>query len=225
MPGGDYQPGERRPLASRDTGWAVAGARWLVRMGIAPNTISSWSMVFAALAAVALAAIAHTDGWVQRGLWLLVLLGVQLRLLANLFDGMVAVETGQASAVGELFNELPDRVSDTLILLALGLVPGSSLGWAAWAAGLALLVSYIRAVGAAAGAGQVFAGVMAKPRRMFAVSVLCALHFLLPGTWLQAVRLGNLGIDALVLVLISAGCVLTGWTRLRLIAGRLRETR
>ena len=40
----------------------------------------------------------------------------QYGLLANLLDGLVAVEGGRRSPTGELFNEVPDRVSDVLVL-------------------------------------------------------------------------------------------------------------
>ena len=43
-------------------------------------------------------------------LFLVAAVCVQLRLLANLLDGMVAVGSGQASRIGELYNEVPDRV-------------------------------------------------------------------------------------------------------------------
>src|SRR5438105_2817615 len=39
---------------------------------------------------------------------------IQLRLLCNLLDGMVAIEGGFRSRSGEVFNELPDRVSDVV---------------------------------------------------------------------------------------------------------------
>ncbi len=58
--------------------------------------------------------------------WLLAAALVQLRLLANMFDGMVAVETNTASPVGELFNEVPDRVSDAAILVGLGYAAGGT---------------------------------------------------------------------------------------------------
>ena len=48
-----------------------------------------------------------------------------LSLLANLLDGMVAMGRGVASPVGELFNEVADRVSDTAILLGLGWAAGN----------------------------------------------------------------------------------------------------
>lgn len=54
--------------------------------------------------------------------------GVQLRLMANLLDGMVAERLGVASSVanplGLVYNDLPDRVSDIAILGGLGLALG-----------------------------------------------------------------------------------------------------
>lgn len=218
-----YQPGDRRPLASRDTSWAGSIAAWLAGKNISPNTISTFSMVFAALAFFAMWGTLHASGIGLRLLWLLALLGIQLRLLANLFDGMVAVNTQQASPLGELFNEIPDRVSDTFILMALGFTVGGSMAWAITATLLALFVSYIRAVGAAAGAGQVFAGVMAKPKRMFVVSVLCVLHILLPTSWTHEELLWGLGIDGLGVMIISLGCVITAFTRLTTMTQQLHK--
>ena len=44
---------------------------------------------------------------------------MQLRLLCNMMDGLVAVEGGLKSKAGDLFNEAPDRIED-VILLVLG---------------------------------------------------------------------------------------------------------
>lgn len=126
--------GDRRPIAARD--WVVAErlAAWLVRRRASPNAISLAGMgcgLAAGLAFAATATAAMPEG-AGRGLWLLGAVLVQLRLLANLLDGMVAVGRGIASQPGELFNEVPDRVSDTAVLLGLGVAAGSpALGLAA----------------------------------------------------------------------------------------------
>jgi len=56
----------------------------------------------------------------SRSFWLLGGLLCQIRLLCNLFDGMVAIAQNKASPKGELYNEVPDRVSDVTILIGLG---------------------------------------------------------------------------------------------------------
>jgi len=218
----DYEVGDRRPIASRKLSWAKRLTSLMVRWRVSPNLISVMSVVFAALGAgCALGTTMVGSAVAARALWVGVALCVQLRLLANLFDGMVAVESKTASRLGELFNELPDRVSDTLLLVSLGFAAGSSphLGYAA--ALLAMFGAYLRAVGASVGVGQIFDGLMAKPQRMFVVTVLALVMALAPASW--AVLWSGLGPVAIALALISAGCVLTAVTRLGAIANKLKE--
>lgn len=90
---------------------------------------------------------------------------VQVRLLCNLLDGIVAVEGGLKGKAGELFNEFPDRVEDTLFLAAAGHACGApALGWAC--AALAAITAYIRTLGVSLGQRQDFSGPCAKPHRM-----------------------------------------------------------
>ncbi len=160
----------RRPLKSRNTRWASAISSRLARAGIRPNAISVAGAVFAGLAGVCFYAAGKTSsswGW---GILLgLAACGMQLRLLCNLFDGMVAIEGGYKTKAGELLNELPDRFSDAFIFIGAGyslprLPWVHELGWAA--AVMAVITAYVRALGASMGAGQHFIGPMAKPQRM-----------------------------------------------------------
>lgn len=159
----------RRPIAARGTRWASTIAAALARWGVAPNAISAASVVFAAGTAAALVAARGETG-TSRAIWLVVAaLAIPLRLLANLFDGMVAVEGGRKSASGEIWNELPDRISDALCLVAAGYA-ASSVSWApiaGWSAALvAVLTAYVRTLGVAAGASAHFVGPAAKQQRM-----------------------------------------------------------
>jgi len=175
----NYKPLDRRPIKARSTNWAAKVTTWLVQRNITPNTISVAGMVFALIAGFALLATstAGTAG-AQRLLWLVAALGIQLRLLCNLLDGMVAVEANIASPLGELFNEIPDRISDAAVLIGLGYAVGGEpvLGW--FAACLALLTAYIRSMAVVAGAPNDFRGPMAKPHRMFVATVAAVLMLL-----------------------------------------------
>lgn len=91
------------------------------------------------------------------------------------------------------------------------------------AALLAIFTAYLRTMGAAAGAGQVFAGVMAKPQRMFFVTLLCLFQALAPSGWLELRPLGGLGAAGLTLTLIVVGCVVTSMSRLSTISSQLRR--
>lgn len=133
---------------------------------------------------------------------------MQLRLLCNLFDGMVAIEGGFKTKSGEVFNELPDRFSDAFILIGAGyalqeggfLLP--ELGWLA--AVLAVTTAYVRAMGAAAGAGQHFCGPMAKQQRMavLTLATLVALAAPWKASLMQAIpaALAVIAIGSLVTV-------------------------
>lgn len=156
---------ERRPIASRDSQLAARVAKTLVERGISPNQISQISMVFAALAGLAFWFSGGTSGAMYVVYLFVAALGCQMRLLCNLFDGMVAVEGGRGAPDGPFWNEAPDRVADTFILVGIGLGAGHvGLGWAA--ASLAIGTAYVRELGSAQGLGADFRGPMAKPQRM-----------------------------------------------------------
>tara|TARA_R110002074_G_scaffold306981_1_gene477921 strand:- start:450 stop:959 length:510 start_codon:yes stop_codon:yes gene_type:complete len=131
----------RRPLTSRNTGWAQGITRALAKTPITPNQVSAFSVMAALLAGLWFAAVAWTDGW-----------------------GQVAV------------------------LLA---------------AGLAILVAYLRAFGGSLGQDADYSGPMAKQHRMAAITLAAALGIVLspwiaPGTVL-----------AFALWVIVLGCIAT----------------
>lgn len=166
-------PPTRRPIAARNSKWAAATARWLARTGIRPNHISLLSVAFGAVSGAALALTPWFPGTPRALLFLAAAAGIQLRLLCNLFDGMVAVEGGFRTPAGEIYNELPDRFADLAIFVGAGYAAGSLvvLGWSAAVA--AVTTAYVRALGASAGAGQHFVGPMAKQHRMALMTGVC----------------------------------------------------
>ncbi len=220
---GSYQPSDRRPIASRRLGVIQWTSKRLAGLGISANVISVASIVFAVGAGLALAVTSQSESnTVSRVLWGVAAVGVQLRLLANLFDGMVAVETATASPVGELYNEVPDRVSDCAILVGLGASAGGSLLLGIVAALVAVFVAYVRAMGVVAGAKQVFVGPQAKPQRMFLVTVVCLLCSLAPTAWLPRLQSPERGAAAAILLIVVIGGLVTALRRLLLISRELR---
>jgi phosphatidylglycerophosphate synthase len=209
----------RRPLKSRDTKWAGAIAGWLARAGVRPNVISVAGTVFAATAGVCLWFAGETArDWRWSALLVLAICGMQLRLLCNLFDGLVAIEGGFKTKAGEIFNELPDRFSDAFIFIGAAYsVPDCSctreLGWTA--AVLAMITAYVRALGASMGAGQHFIGPMAKQQRMAVMTAACLIGALAP-VWAQLQY-----ILPAALALVVVGCLATIFRRCRRIAGAM----
>jgi phosphatidylglycerophosphate synthase len=150
---------ERRPIAARSNNLIQRLARTLARTRITPNQISVMSVGASLLAPVGLLAVGGAAGA------LIAIAGIQLRLLANVLDGLVAVEGGKSSPLGALYNEFPDRIADSVILASMGYAAGvPGLGWAA--ALVAALTAYVRVFGGALGQPQSFGGPMAKQHRM-----------------------------------------------------------
>ncbi len=204
----------RRPLKSRGTAWAGALSKAMLRIGLKPNQVSVLSVVFA-LGALAcfLWPSSHALTWLGAALC------IQLRLLCNLMDGMLAVEGGMKSPAGDLFNEFPDRLADTAILAGLGYAGGGALavvlGWLA-ACG-ALMTACVRAHGASLTGKHDFRGPMAKPQRMALATAVC----------LIMAGLALAGVTAPVVVwalgLMVAGIALTLARRLRGLSRALHE--
>jgi phosphatidylglycerophosphate synthase len=204
----------RRPLASRSTRWAAYLSAAAVRLGLTADGISLLSLVFAIGGAAALL-------WLP-GPWngIACAVGIQLRLLCNLLDGMVAIEGGRKSKLGLLYNEVPDRVADSLFIVALGYAIGHP--WLGWLGALAAAITaYIRVLGGTFGLAQDFRGPMAKQHRMAVLTLACLLS-VVEFHWADP----DGSSDQLALTaaawIIAAGSLLTCGTRLRAIARQLR---
>lgn len=214
----------RRPLKSRQ--WPVFQklAARLAGAGISPNAISVSSTVFAAAAGLSLAGTGCVaDGMPRRLLCGASAILIQLRLIANLLDGMVAIEGGRKSPVGELYNEVPDRISDPAILTGAGFAFGSHPYLGFTAALMALFIAYVRAIGATTGVGQVFLGPFAKQQRMALMTLACGVSVIFPSASLPIYEGTEMGIIAGALAVMIVGGVVTACRRLSRIANLLRQ--
>ena len=228
-------PPARRELRTRGARWPRAIARALASVRVTPNLVSIASLVLAAMAAWAFYRAGRyplrSDNvfifigdrarrWRTYAAWWLVLgaAGIQLRLLCNLLDGLLAIEGGLKTKTGELFNEIPDRIADALILAGAGYALGRAgwgpaLGWSA--AALALFTAYIRVLGGSLGLAQDFSGPMAKQHRMFVLTM---------GALIAAMEIairGRMTALWIALVIIVAGAALTAALRTARIARQL----
>jgi phosphatidylglycerophosphate synthase len=136
-------------------------------------------------------------------------------VLCNLLDGLVAIEGKRQSPTGALFNEVPDRIADSLFIVALGYaVDMPALGW--FGALAAAITAYIRVLGGSLGLPQDFRGPMAKPHRMAVLTAACVLGAMEGWMWEShwALILGAW--------IIAVGSSVTCITRLVAIARQLR---
>ncbi|MCB1235871.1 MAG: CDP-alcohol phosphatidyltransferase family protein [Verrucomicrobiae bacterium] len=187
-----------------------------MKTGVRPNQVSVFSVVFAVAGVSCLwlreVGMPH---WLA---WLACAAGIQLRLLCNLMDGMLAIEGGLRSPNGDLYNEAPDRLADTVILAGIGMASGTewarNLGWLA-ACG-ALSTAWTRSHGASLLGRHDFRGPMAKPHRMALATGLCLVLSVLDGRGGGAAAL-VWGLGAM-----NAGIAITLIRRLRGISRDLR---
>ena len=202
----------RRPLNARSWKIIQLGAEWFSRRKITPNQISLASVMFAALSGLCLIYFPKVEA---TNIWLLAIMAVFFilcRALCNIFDGMIAIEGGKKTRSGELFNDVPDRVADTIILVSAGYAT-TLAEWApiaGWCAALmAVMTAYMRTLARSIGAPSDFRGPMSKVPRMVLISAACILtpiesYFGPQGTLLIA-----------ALIIIIAGCIVTIWSRAR----------
>ncbi len=148
-------------------------------------------------------------------LLVLVPLLAAFRLILNLLDGQVARRTGAARPMGEVWNELCDRLADVLFIGGLAFV--EVVGpWAALSAVLAaLLASYVGITAKAVGVARQYGGIMSKPGRMVVLAIAAPLAFMTGDT-----RLLTLAAAAIL-----GGAVVTLGQRLRATSVALRHER
>lgn len=216
----------RRPIGARDTGWARRLSSFLVERGVSPNWISVGGMAAGVTAGVALY-FTHYETDARPWLWLAAPALILLRLLANMFDGMVAVESGRASRVGDFMNDAPDRVSDVAVLVGAGYAAGGSPELGLTAACVALFVAYVRIAGKAAGAPSDFRGPVAKQHRMHTIAAaslaMAAAEFLSLDRLIEWGPGREWDVVAAALALVIAGGVVTATRRWCRVIASLRD--
>lgn len=212
-----YEPKDRRPIKSRNTRWAEAASQFLVQLGVSPNTISVVGMLAAVAAGVSFYLTGVATGSAQRAFWFGAGILCQVRLLCNLFDGMVAVKRNVASAKGELYNEVPDRLSDAAVFIGLGYSAGGNMALGYIAALVSVFVAYVRVAAKSMGAPHDFCGPLAKPQRMALATVVAVYMALSPVAWRSP-----WGEPGVVLVIVIVGGVVTALRRLIRAANHLK---
>jgi phosphatidylglycerophosphate synthase len=211
---------DRRPIATRNRKWAQGATAWLAKRNVSPNAISVAGMFACIIAGIALALTSVAD---YRILWLIAAAGAQLRLTANMLDGMVAIASGRTSKTGEIYNEVPDRISDAAVFVGAGFAWGGNVTLGYIATILAIFTAYTRAAGKIAGAPNEFCGPMAKQHRMLVITLICLYSAITPRSW-QMVTFNDwqIGLMTVGLALIVVGCVITVIRRVSRIARALK---
>ncbi len=167
---------DRRPAQARENRWVKGVAAWCLEVGLRPNHVSIVGMGFAVLSATCLFLVPIVSHRWAAAMFAAACASIPFRGLCNICDGLMAIEGGLKTKAGQVFNDLPDRASDSLLLVAAGYSTGPER-WAhelGWAAGLlAVMTAYVRVLGGSSGASQQFCGPMDKTRRMIVMATAC----------------------------------------------------
>jgi archaetidylinositol phosphate synthase len=171
--------------------------------------------------------IAAATGWCfykaadSRILLLIAIFLILLRMTLNTIDGVMAIQRGKHTLVGEIVNALPDRYSDILVVggIALSTLCRAWLGLSALAT--MFLVSYTGMLGKAIGVSWQHQGPMGKVERMITMMVFALFQFfILP----QRQSITFIGITATPMEIAMGLFIILGqYTVIRRINGQLRE--
>ncbi|EJB8538486.1 CDP-alcohol phosphatidyltransferase family protein [Acinetobacter baumannii] len=202
----------RRPLKVRKQDWVKNITKWLSNRSVTPNQISILSIAFASLSALCFVLAPLYIAMHQVLLYIFAALFIQGRLLCNLFDGLVAIEGGKSTASGELFNDIPDRISDPIIIIAAGysivcVDYGNILGWCG--ALLAIFTAYVRTLAVSIHAPANFMGPMAKQHRMALLTLAAVL------TAIEQYFFQHDYVLVIAIIILNIGCLLTIFYRVR----------
>lgn len=181
---------------------------WLVARRVNPDLLT-----FSALGLSFLAAWALWAAPSNRHLLFLVPPAVLLRLVLNALDGQVARRTGRAGPVGQIKNELSDRLADAAIFLGIGLGGYADPRLSLLGLAIVLFIPWVGILGKAVVGERIYSGILGKPDRMLFLAL-----FALIGWWT-----GNLASFNLFLWLTIALGVVTAVQRLRKILERIKS--
>lgn len=113
----------------------------------------------------------------QQSYWFLLAVpfATTFRTACNALDGLVSRELGVASALGEVLNELIDRISDSIIFFSVIYLPSTNNTLGFMALIIVLLNSYLGILSKSAGGSRQYGGLIGKADRMILISVAAVL--------------------------------------------------
>ena len=143
-----------------------------VKYKINPDTINILAFFMSALAGLSLL-FATQFHW----LFLAVPVLVLFRIAFNALDGMVARALNLSSRIGEVYNELFDRLSDLAIFILLAFAVYADRTIVLIALSVVLLNSYLGILGKSAGGSRVYKGFIGKADRMLYLGIVSIVSF------------------------------------------------
>ncbi len=144
----------------------------LILLRVHPNYINFFALFISIIAGIS---FLYTDQY--NFLFIIIPFLLLLRIAFNALDGMVARKLNLSSKVGELYNELSDRLSDMVIFICLAFANYVNLTLMLILTCIILLNSYLGILGKASGGSRQFIGIMGKADRMLYLGIITIISF------------------------------------------------
>lgn len=157
--------------------WLTSTAKLFHKVGLTPNHVSIFGIIFAILAAVAYSQW-YLDPY-------LLLLAPVLMLISGLFDaidGVIARVHGKTTKFGGFFDSMLDRYADAVVLCGIIVGELTELYWGLAALAGSLLVSYARARAEASGIKMESVGLAERAERIVIIGLASFLSYF----WIDA---------------------------------------
>lgn len=133
--------------------------------------------------------------------------------LFDMLDGVVARLHKKETPLGDFLDHVVDRVSDVLLLTAVGLSPWGDIRVGFLAVAATLLTSYLGTQAQAVGAGRMYTGFVARADRLFLLIVAPIVDHLLVAGRIQIDFIGESYALGLTLWYIAIGGAITAFER------------
>ena len=110
-------------------------------------------------------------------IYLLLPIGLLLRMALNALDGMMAKQYNMQSKLGEVLNELGDVISDLAIILPFAIIPQASIWIIFLFTILSIINEYAGIMGKAISGERRYDGPMGKSDRALLIGLFCTTAF------------------------------------------------
>jgi len=148
---------------------------WLYKRGVTANQLTVAAIVLSLGLGFSLW---FADGW-NLG-YLIVPIGLLLRMALNALDGMMARIHNMQSSLGEVLNEVGDVVSDMFIYIPLIAIPKVSPELVCLFVGFSIINEFSGIFGKVLGNQRMYDGPMGKSDRAFVIGLGCLIYYFNP---------------------------------------------
>ena len=148
---------------------------WLYKRGVTANQLTVAAIVLSLGLGVSLW---FADDW--RLGYLIVPIGLLLRMALNSLDGMMARIHNMQSKLGEVLNEIGDVVSDMFIYIPLVAIPKVSPELVCLFVGFSIINEFSGIFGKVLGKQRMYDGPMGKSDRAFVIGLGCLIYYFNP---------------------------------------------